>query len=343
MDDSVCFVVNTLGPGTSPATEATAVDTYTNYDATILVWFDRKDSPVGDNVPVHCLNAQGHGLQPRTLRRARKIIAAHDVVHTYEPHSAFLAKSLAVSAGIPSVFSAMTVYDRYTLKGRVTNSLTNAFAGAVTYVSPTVRDSVSPVERLLNRPDYVVYNGVDVDLVKRSIETGGSFETDRPLVAAAGRLIPEKGYDALVAAVADLDVQLLIAGGGPEYEALQDAAGENVMLLGELDREEAIRLMYDADVFVQPSLQEGFATSTLEAMVAGTPCVLSTIDAFTEPFPREAAFWTPPLDSDGIANAIEEALDDDGTVAETARALVEERYTLQTTAEQFAEIYDEIR
>jgi glycosyltransferase involved in cell wall biosynthesis len=64
-----------------------------------------------------------------------------------------------------------------------------------------------------------------------------------------------------------------------------------------------------ADVFVYPSLYEGFGLPVLEAMARGTPCVVSTSSSLPE-IAGEAAVPVDPRSVGGLAEAIERVLED---------------------------------
>ena len=71
-----------------------------------------------------------------------------------------------------------------------------------------------------------------------------------------------------------------------------------------------------ADVFCFPSLLEGFGFPVLEAMAQGTPVVTSR-GTSTEELARDGAgVLVDPRDPRSIADGIERALADDGTLAE---------------------------
>ena len=99
------------------------------------------------------------------------------------------------------------------------------------------------------------------------------------LVAAVGRLSPEKGIGDLIdafALVADRDSRLVIAGDGPEAEALKARAGHHgltarVHFAGWVD--DPLAVFRDARVAVIPSRTEAFSLATVEALAAGAAVV----------------------------------------------------------------------
>lgn len=104
---------------------------------------------------------------------------------------------------------------------------------------------------------------------------------DDVAVLAAGRLVPEKAHDHLIRAVADSDdrrLALVIAGEGPEREALAELAARldvRLTLTGDLPWERLLEAYVAADVFALLSTWEPWAVVVNEAAACGLPLVLS--------------------------------------------------------------------
>ncbi|MEI9850821.1 MAG: glycosyltransferase [Sphingomonas sp.] len=104
-----------------------------------------------------------------------------------------------------------------------------------------------------------------------------------PLVASVGALIPLKGHDIVIEAIARLPgVSLRIAGTGPEHARLEAqiarlGLGERVRLLGAVPGDEIPALLAAADVMALASEREGLANAWLEALASGTPIVIPDV------------------------------------------------------------------
>lgn len=135
-----------------------------------------------------------------------------------------------------------------------------------------------------------------------------------PLIFAAGRLAPEKGFDVLIAAFARVHAQhpawrLEIAGEGPLRTALAaqiEAAGlgESVELRGHLLA--ARERMGDAAIFVLSSRNEAYPMVVCEAMAAGaavvaTDCPTGPREMITE---SVDGLLVPPDDVPALADAL---------------------------------------
>ncbi len=105
------------------------------------------------------------------------------------------------------------------------------------------------------------------------------------VLTCVGSLIPRKGYDVLLAALAPLlaahpDWHLVVAGDGPDRDAVvRQAAAAGVAgqihLLGL--RDDVPDLLADSDLFVLASRAEGLTLAVLEAMAAGLPVVVTAV------------------------------------------------------------------
>ena len=127
----------------------------------------------------------------------------------------------------------------------------------------------------------VIHNGIAPNLAPLVPHTH-----PRPYVLAIGRHVPQKGFDVLLRAFAELRVALLpefdliLAGDGPEHAALRALAAElglagRVHFPGRVDHDEALRLFAGCLFFVLPSRLEPFGLVNLEAMAAGRAVVAS--------------------------------------------------------------------
>jgi glycosyltransferase involved in cell wall biosynthesis len=95
-------------------------------------------------------------------------------------------------------------------------------------------------------------------------------------ILAVGRLAPEKGFDVLLQAAADLPAEVVVAGAGPEETRLRRIAGAKVTLLGNVERDDLPSLYADADIAVAPSRSEPWGMVLNEAALAGLPLVSTT-------------------------------------------------------------------
>lgn len=163
-------------------------------------------------------------------------------------------------------------------------------AGAVVAVSAALR------ERLVAHgvdPAHVqvLRNGVDTEIF-RPIARADARATlalpTGPVIAVVGNLVPEKGVDLVLDAVAALpDATVVIVGDGPERARLEAQAhalgiAERVRFLAVRPQRELAKVYSAADVLVLASSREGWPNVLLEAMACGTPVVATAVGGVQE-------------------------------------------------------------
>jgi len=139
-----------------------------------------------------------------------------------------------------------------------------------------------------------------------------------PHILAVGRLVPEKGYGGLIAALAECppDTTLTILGEGPERAALERAAarfGHRVTLPGYAEPWAAYAR---ARVFALTSISESFGNVVVEALASGLPVVATACGGPEEILGGGRHGTLVPLgDPRALAAALRAALSDPGDPA----------------------------
>jgi glycosyltransferase involved in cell wall biosynthesis len=161
------------------------------------------------------------------------------------------------------------------------------------------------------------------------VEPGTDRVASRPranagevVLLAVGAVIPRKGYDVLVAALARLGRlpwRLVIAGDrGRSPETSRRLAAEiaalgladRISLLGAVGADELASLYTSCDLFVLPSRFEGYGMAFAEAIAHGVPVVGTTAGAIPETVPESAGVLVPPDDAEALATALRRLIED---------------------------------
>lgn len=154
---------------------------------------------------------------------------------------------------------------------------------------------------------------------------------DPPLILSVGLLVPRKGHDVLLQALADIAAmpwQAMIVGDAPEpayaaeLAALRDKLGlaGRLRFAGLVTQDKLQGLLAQASVFALATRYEGYGMVFGEALVHGLPIVACTGGAVAETVPTEAALLVPPDDVVGLAEALRQMLGDRETRARIAAA-----------------------
>jgi phosphatidylinositol alpha-1,6-mannosyltransferase len=188
-------------------------------------------------------------------------------------------------------------------------------------------------------PTLFVPPGVDTDRFRplapaqrREARVALGLDPDAPLVVGVSRLVPRKGFDVLLDAVAGLDhVHVAIAGTGRDHDRLVRRAqrlGGRAAILGRVDDEMLPRLYASADVFAMLCRDrwggleaEGFGIVFVEAAACGVPTVAGRSGGSHEAVvDGETGLVVESRDVRAVRNAIERLVADDGLRARLGAA-----------------------
>jgi glycosyltransferase involved in cell wall biosynthesis len=167
-----------------------------------------------------------------------------------------------------------------------------------------------------------------------------------------GTLQPRKNLGRLIEAYAGMreglgsGLHLVIAGGaGWMYEGVFRRVAElglqNLVSFPGYIADEDLPALYSlADLFVFPSLYEGFGLPVLEAMACGTPVVTSAVSSLPE-VAGDAALLVDPLDTQALAEAMRRVMDDAKLRSEMVQKGLDQarRFTWSGSARQLLETY----
>jgi glycosyltransferase involved in cell wall biosynthesis/predicted metal-dependent phosphoesterase TrpH len=211
----------------------------------------------------------------------------YDLVHLCSPGPAGIgACLLARVLELPVVGSYHTELAAYAglRSGRADLEVMANVALSAFYGSCEVVLSPSPAsdQRLaeLGIPEHKIGRwdrGVDLERFDPKLRVRGAFGGEVN-VLYAGRLTKEKGVELLAdafltAARQDPRLHLVLAGGGPEEDALRERLGDQATFLGWLGGQDLARAYASADVFLFASQTDTFGQVILEAQASGLPVV----------------------------------------------------------------------
>ena len=335
----VLVVIKCLGFG---GAERLLVDTVANgdrtsfdYEVAYVLAAERGMVPLieADGTTVHDLGATGNG-DLRWLAQFRRLLVAgrYDVVHFHLPYTASLGR-LAV-ASLPRSVRPAIVYTDHSLWNKmavVVKALNRATIGldqAMIVVSDAALASLPTSIRPRAR---VLVHGVDLsqadsllerqDDVRAQVRQEFGVPEGDLLVVSVANLRPEKGYDVLLDAShllveRRLPVRVVAVGRGEgELERTMRARhaalglGDRFVFAGQ--RDDVLRILAAADVFVLASRQEGLPVVLMEATSVGLPIVATAVGGVPQVLTDGVdGLVVPPGDPVALADALGRVVSD---------------------------------
>jgi glycosyltransferase involved in cell wall biosynthesis len=299
----------------------------------------------------------------RVLRRERP-----DVLHTHTPKPGVYGRIIGRLAGVPIVIH--TVHGLYatpedTWSRRIgvygLEAVASRFSDAELILNP---EDFELMRRLrLTRRARQISSGVDLrrfdperftNAERRAIRAELGVRADQLLVGTVGRLVVEKGYPELFAAVRRLDpdryVLVVIGAEEPDKrdalprDLLTRARADGVRFLGHRDDVDAV---YAAmDIFVLASHREGYPRAAMEASAMGLPVVATDIRGCREVVqPGRNGLLVPPRDASSIVDGIARlgnSADLRAAMGGAGRALARDRFDERSVARIVLDTYSEV-
>lgn len=244
-----------------------------------------------------------------------------NIVKTHNYYANLYGRLAALLAGVPVKIVCIHIdYHRKDrrLMRRIINKLLSKITDKIVAVSETVKMDILKYDHVLEDKVTVIYNGIDGDrflgIEKNLIRFELSLSPEVLIIGTVGRLVFQKGHQYLLEAISKLKVRiphlkLLIVGDGRLREELKDYAktlniSQDVIFLG--NRRDIPEILSAIDIFVFPSIWEGFGMALIEAMAAGKPIIATDIPPIREIVNSEkVGLLVPPRNSNAIADSIE--------------------------------------
>ena len=292
--------------------------------------------------PVDIFHSPDFVLPP--VRRARTLVTVHDLSFIRYPQCADANLRAYLNKVVPrSVQRAdLVLADSQSTKDDLMGLL-DLTPDRIKVVYPGVEERFRPIE--------------DPTLLE---ETRKRYNLPPRFILGLGTLQPRKNFARLIEAFADLrsfdvaqdrsatcDLHLVIAGGkGWLYEEIfatveQLGLEEKVIFPGFVADEHLPALYNLADLFVFPSLYEGFGLPPLEALACGAPVITSDASSLPEVV-GEAGLIVEATDVENLAEAMKRVLEDDALQAEMiARGLEQaKKFTWEKAAAKLLNLYE---
>ncbi len=207
----------------------------------------------------------------------------------------------------------------------------------------------------------VIHNGVDTALAREKSKQRVNMETGAgiPVVVSVGRFVRQKGFDTLIDAFSLVkksmaekggDARLLLVGDGKLRGSLEERArgmgiDDAIIFAGEMVN--PYPLIALADVYVQPSVYEGFGNTLLEAQCLGVPCISTDYKFAASEIIRdgENGLLVPVGDAEKMAEAILKMIENPvlaNVMAKSGATRAESFFSIEKMTGKYAELFRKV-
>jgi len=300
------------------------------------------------------LLGQKRGISFISLIKLIKILKQEhpDIVHTHLFGADFYGSVAARLIGIKYLVSTEhnLNYSENAVKKIIKIFISKLFNNIIT-VSEAVKKYMIKSYYVKEKKILVIYNGVDINKFFQPLnKKDGVRENKNIIIGSIGRLTKQKGFEYLIEAINKLsvsqDIECLIVGEGELKTLFQ----EKVKKIGLENKIKFLGLQKDIkfflnkiDIFILPSLWEGFGIVLLEAGLAGVPVIASKIDGITEIIEdNKDGLLVKPADSNELAQKIEYLIKQKelkNKLAINLQTKIKNNFSIQKTVVQYEQYY----
>jgi glycosyltransferase involved in cell wall biosynthesis len=233
----------------------------------------------------------------------------------------------------------------------------NRFAAAITANSNfTKRLYLEMFGEKLRRKTKIIPGGVSLaqfqstELTHKYIATINKKYnlSHKKVVLFTGRVIRSKGLEYLIKAAPKINGTILIVGDGPDRKQMEQTVKQkklsNVIFTGYIGDKTHLHAFYErADIFVSPSMWEGFGLTILEAMITKTPVIASNHGGILSIIKHNVNGFLVSIRSvKDLAKSVNLLLEDEELrkkIGNEAYKTVLEYFTWEKVTDQFEELY----
>ena len=214
-----------------------------------------------------------------------------DIVHTAAAEANFHGVIAAKLAGVKIIFAEEIGFPSHSSIAKKVFRQLYRLVNKVIGVSQSVVNFLVEIKEILPEKGIVIYNPVSAPK-KYKKEKAQDFT-----IISVGRLEIVKNQQLLIEAFSKLDnisTQLILVGDGRERENLEALViklqlQDRVTITGFVSEPE--KFLSKADLFVLPSLTEGFGIAAVEAMQMGIPCLCCNVGGIPEFITNDKTGW----------------------------------------------------
>jgi len=314
-------------------------------------WID----PALDELEIPKTYFDKRGSAVAMLKSMKKMIArtGPDIVHSHLLDANFYSALACRRLSIPHVCTEHgDIRFNKRTAARIKFGLLSALSTSVVCVSQSLRGTAATL--CLNRKKLItIYNGISFPEQKRS---AFRKEQDIPetamVVGNVGNLYPVKGQRYLIEAFARFlshapSAYLILVGRGSEESRLRQHAhklaipADRIIFTG--FRKDVDNILNALDIYVQPSLSEGFPVAVLEALSLDLPVIATSVGGVPEVITDDKiGILVPPGSSGDICEALKTISRNFGAYTQCAKkagAYVREKFSVSQMTNEYLALY----
>lgn len=214
-----------------------------------------------------------------------------DIVHTAAAEANFHGLIAAKLAGVKTILGEEIGIPNHSKIARYLFKLVYKFSDGVICVSQSVKDHLIKSKEIRENQGIVIYNPVSIP------ETFLKIKKDVFEIVFVGRLQKVKNVSVLLRAIEinkNENIHLTIVGDGIEMSYLKGLCNDlninsKVSFVG--FQKKPAQFVSQADLFILPSISEGFGIAAVEAMFQGVPCLCSRVGGIPEFIEENKTGW----------------------------------------------------
>jgi len=181
----------------------------------------------------------------------------------------------------------------------------------------SISDSLYKKALALGLSSEIPYHKITPAIDSQKFCGKGQYRMKQPVrIVSVGRLTWQKGFEYALQALSllEVDFQYTIIGDGTDWERLKFAAYQlgildKVNFAGKQSHDKIAAYLRESDIYLQPSVQEGFCNAVLEAQAIGLISIVSDAEGLPENVEDgKSGFVVPRRNPEALAEKIKQVL-----------------------------------
>jgi len=204
----------------------------------------------------------------------------------------------------------------------------------------------------------LIPNGVDFNVFSKRIDKEElkklrrnlGFADDDKILITTSRLVGKNAVDDIIKSISFLpeNIKFLVVGAGPDEAGLkslteQSGVANRTKFIGHAAHKELPGYLQISDVFIRPSIAEGFGNSFIEAMAAGIPVIATPVGGIKDFLrDRETGLFCDVRNPESIAQKVKELMEDDvlrRRVIDNGINMVRQKYDWHKISQEMSNLF----